>query len=376
MNSEADEWLVGRRYGGWQVDGFLARGGMATVWLVHRERDAIDAVLKVPLGRDEDFLARAAREGRIQSALVHPNVVRALDVVDADGRPGIVLERIGGGLALDGLLRAGRLSETDADAIFAGLLDGVEAAHQAGYIHRDLKPGNVLLAGDRGTYQAKLADFGLARPEHETSGIKLTRAGYIMGSAAYMAPEQARDAATVDASADIWSLGCILYELWTGAPTFPGVRIDDVLVNVCAGRFKPLDTHGTPIPARVTVAVEACLCVTATERPATVAELRELWKGERRWAAGGAPARRSGAGRSPLSGVNKLTTSSNATNVALLLVVMRHLSRLVSRRATPALGCGSLDWLRLRSSRRWWPGGWSGQRGNAGAGPPSRLGGR
>lgn len=285
MSSDAEDWLVGRRFGGWVVDAFLARGGMASVWLVRHERLGVEAVLKVPLSRDGEMLARARREGLIQSALLHPNIVRALDIVDADGRPGIVLERIEGGMALDGLLQHGPLPAANADRLFEGVLAGVEAAHHAGYIHRDLKPGNVLLSGEAGFYQPRLADFGLARLEHEPLNAKLTRAGYILGSASYMAPEQARDAGMVDAAADIWSLGCILYELWSGASAFPGKTIEHILVNVCAARYAPLDAVAPSAPARVLVAVDACLRVSAAERPRTVNELREVWSGVRRWSA-------------------------------------------------------------------------------------------
>lgn len=292
MAEPRDEWLTGRQVGPWRIGAFLARGGMASVWLAEHQRGGIDAVIKVPLGTDADSLARASREGTIQSALHHPNVVRALDLVDVEGRPGIVLERIGGGLALDGFLRAGPMTEVDRTAIYRGVVAGVEAAHSAGYIHRDLKPGNVLLLGDPGAFVAKLADFGLARLEHEPTGQKLTRAGYILGSAAYMAPEQARDAGGVDARADTWSVGCILYELWAGVPAFPGDRVDEVLANVVAGRYTPLDVVVPEVPARVLLAVEACLQVDPEQRPRDASELREILDGNKKWVAGAGSARR------------------------------------------------------------------------------------
>ena len=278
--------------GPWQVEGFLAEGGMARLWRV-RHSDGRIGALKVSRSRDPDLLARAAREGRLQAALVHPNIVRALDVIDVDGTPGIVLELVEGGHTLEAELRAGSLPPERLERLVAGLLDGVEAAHRAGVIHRDLKPANVLLeAGAGEVWVPRLCDFGLARPEFEPPDAKMTRAGFILGSAAYMAPEQARDAGSVDARADIWSLGAMLYEMVAGVPAFEGDTLEQVLLRVTRAHYRPLDAVRPGVPARWEVAVEACLHVDPAMRVPDVATLREVWAGRTKWVSEGGGARR------------------------------------------------------------------------------------
>ncbi len=287
-------WLVDRQFGPWRVVSFLAEGGMARVWQVCHVETAVGGALKVCRSRDPDMLARAAREGQIQRALRHPNVLAALDVVDADGIPGIVLELIPGGATLDSELRAGPLAGALLDRAVAGVLDGVEASHRAGFIHRDLKPANVLLAPDEhGGWTPRLADFGLARPEHEEPDARMTRAGFMLGSAAYMAPEQARDAGSVDSRADLWSLGAMLYEMVGGVPPFDGRSVEEVLALSGRGYYRPLDALVPGVAARWQVAVEACLQVDPEMRVPDVATLRQVLRGERKWISRGGARTRS-----------------------------------------------------------------------------------
>lgn len=290
MNSEP--WLVERSFGPWRVEGFLAEGGMARLWRVRNARNGEVGALKVSRSRDPDLLARAAREGRIQAAIQHPNVLGAVDVVDVEGTPGIVLQLVEGGLTLEAELRRSPLSGAALERAVNGVLDGVEAAHKAGFIHRDLKPANVLLAPEGEGWTPRIADFGLARPEFEPPEAKLTRAGYILGSAAYMAPEQARDAGSVDARADIWSLGCLIYEMVSGRMAFDGATVDEVLLNVTKARYAPLDAVVPGVEARWQVAVEACLHVNPEMRVPDVATLRAIIRGEQRWVSEGGGARR------------------------------------------------------------------------------------
>ncbi len=279
----AEPWLVGQQFGTWEVTGFLADGGMARVWRVRNCHDNSEGALKVPRSRDPDLLARAAREGRIQSALAHPNVLRAIDAVDVDGAPGIVLELVEGGLTLESELARGPMAGAALDRMVHALLDGVEAAHKAGYIHRDLKPANVLLSVAPEGLVPRLADFGLARPEFEPAEGKMTRTGTILGSAAYMAPEQARDAGSVDARADIWSLGVMIYELVAGSLPFGGESIEEVLQNGARARYLPLDAVVPGVEARWCVAIEGCLHVDPAMRVPDVATLRAILRGERKW---------------------------------------------------------------------------------------------
>ena len=295
----AEPWIVDETFGPWRVEGFLAEGGMARLWRVRNTISGELGALKVSRSRDPDLLARAAREGRIQSAIRHPNVLGAMDVVEVEGTPGIVLQLVEGGLTLEAELRRSPLAGATLERAVNGVLDGVEAAHKAGFIHRDLKPANVLLApavlgpaGEGEGWTPKIADFGLARPEFEPPEAKLTRAGYILGSAAYMAPEQARDAGSVDARADLWSLGCLIYEMVSGRMAFDGATVDEVLLNVTKARYAPLDAVVPGVEARWQVAVEACLHVNPEMRVPDVARLRAIIRGEQRWVSEGGGARR------------------------------------------------------------------------------------
>lgn len=291
-------WLVARSFGPWRVEALLAEGGMATIWAVrHLETDAA-AALKVSRSRDPELLARVTREGQIQRALRHANVLGVLDEVEVDGVPGLVLELVEGGLTLEHRLGEGPLAPGELDSLVAGLLDGVEAAHRAGFIHRDLKPANVLLQRSATGWTPRVADFGLARPEFEPPDAKLTRAGFILGSAAYMAPEQARDAGSVDARADLWSLGAMIYEMVGGEPPFAGDTVEEVLQHVTRARFRPLDSIVPDVAARWQVAVEACLHVDPTMRVPDVATLREVVAGRTRWVS-----LTGGAGRTSLPGL-------------------------------------------------------------------------
>jgi serine/threonine-protein kinase len=274
------------------VEAFLAEGGMARLWRVRHVESGVPGALKVSRSREPELLARVAREGRIQRAIRHPNVLAALDVVEVEGTPGLVLQLVEGGLTLETELQRGRLTGEALERAVLGLLDGVEAAHRAGYIHRDLKPANVLLAEAPGGWAPRVADFGLARPEFEPPEAKMTRAGFILGSAAYMAPEQARDAGSVDARADVWSLGVMIYEMVAGVPPFSGATLEEVLTQVSRARFRPLDSLVPDVAARWQVAVEACLHVDPEMRAPDVATLRTIVLGQRGWVSEGGGARR------------------------------------------------------------------------------------
>jgi serine/threonine protein kinase len=160
----------------------------------------------------------------------------------------------------------------------------VEAAHRAGFIHRDLKPANVLLSDSDGVPRPRLADFGLARPEFEPPDDRMTRMGVILGSAAYMAPEQARDAGSVDARADVWSLGVMIYEMVSGVPPFSGDTLEALLDDVTRARYRPLDAVVPDVEARWSVAVDGCLQVDPGRRIPDVKTLRAVLRKEMPWA--------------------------------------------------------------------------------------------
>ncbi|WP_192498711.1 serine/threonine-protein kinase [Ornithinimicrobium pratense] len=207
--------LVAGRY---RIRRTLGRGGGGHVWLAHDEKLGREVTLKRVSGEAdaEVLLTRGFREARTSATLAHENVVRVYDAFEHDGFPWIVMEYIPGP-SLAELLEGGRRLPVDQVAtIGAQLATALAAAHGAGILHRDVKPGNVLLRDERGR-DAKLTDFGIARAEEDH---QLTRTGFVSGTAAYFSPELARGEDSSPA-ADVWALGATLYSALEGRKPFP-----------------------------------------------------------------------------------------------------------------------------------------------------------
>ncbi len=189
----------------------LGRGAMSAVWLAHD--DELDRQVAVKLLAPSADRARFEREARAAAALSHPNICALYDYGDAEGRPYMVLEYLSGG-SLEDRLPAGRpLPDADTRRIAAELATGLAHAHERGLVHRDLKPANVLFDGEG---RAKIADFGIARMGNAGT---LTEVGTVLGTAAYLSPEQAAGLPAGPAS-DVYSFGVILFRMLTGAMPF------------------------------------------------------------------------------------------------------------------------------------------------------------
>ncbi|MEZ4323015.1 MAG: serine/threonine-protein kinase [Myxococcota bacterium] len=261
------------------VDGVLGRGGMAVVYRVRHNQLGSAHAMKVLTLPTPSVRKRLLQEGRVQSALRHPNVVAVTDVVDVEGVPALVMEYVRGP-SLSDFLASCRPTRQQADALADGILAGVQAAHAAGLVHRDLKPGNVLLSTAGGVPVPKITDFGLAKVlAEEGDAATRTRSGIAMGTPAYMAPEQIRDSRGVDHRADLWSLGAILYELVTGERAFVGSDTLELFKAVCDARYVPVRERLPKCPARMAKAIEAALTVPLVERVADCPSLRALWTG-------------------------------------------------------------------------------------------------
>jgi serine/threonine-protein kinase len=210
--------LVGGR---WEVERFLARGGMGVIYVARHHVTAKRAALKVLDIRDlsSDIADRFRREARIPAEIGHEGVVEIFDA-DADERRGqlfLAMELLVGETLDSRMARGGTKPEALIDLILRAL-EPLSAAHEKGYVHRDLKPDNIFLVnGSNGSDEVKLLDFGIAC---SMAGKRLTLANTGMGTPEYMAPEQALDASTVRASADIWSIGVMLYEVLSGELPF------------------------------------------------------------------------------------------------------------------------------------------------------------
>jgi hypothetical protein len=232
--------LVGRRLGAYQVQAALGAGGMGEVYRARDTKLGRDVAIKIlprAFTNDPERLKRFEREARMLAALNHPNIGAIYGLEDADGMHALVLELVDGETLADRIAR-GPLPLKDALAVARQIVDALDAAHERGIVHRDLKPSNVALTRD-GT--VKVLDFGLAKASADGSSPDLTnsptitvdrtRDGTILGTPAYMSPEQARGQA-VDKRTDIWAFGCVLYEMLTGHVAFPGKTIQDTLAGV------------------------------------------------------------------------------------------------------------------------------------------------
>lgn len=206
--------ILGGRY---RLNNRLAEGGMGEVWRAHDQllqRDVAVKLLRGTLSAEPNVVERFRREARAAASLSHNNMANVFDYVEEGEEQGIVMELVSGETLADRIAREAPMRFDDSVQIIDQVLDALGAAHAAGIIHRDMKPGNVMIDA---TGQVKVADFGIARALGDAT---LTETGSIMGSVHYLAPEQLRGA-TVPAS-DLYSVGAILYEMLTAHKLFEG----------------------------------------------------------------------------------------------------------------------------------------------------------
>lgn len=242
----------------YQLGDLIGTGGMAEVLaaedlLLHR-RVAVKR-LRREFAQNPAFRSRFKAEARAAARLSHPNVVQVFDIGEVDGFPFIVMEHLSGRSLAD-LIARGPLSETEALRIVGQVLDALSAAHAMGIVHRDVKPGNVLLADD-GT--AKVTDFGIAKTaELEENMLDQTATNLILGTPAYLAPERMEGREATPAS-DIWSVGVVLYEALAGVEPFSGETPLSVAFAARDGRVAPLETRRQDLSPAVVQAVRRAM---------------------------------------------------------------------------------------------------------------------
>ncbi len=242
---------------------------MASVYLAHDRKLNRRVALKVPadaLADDEAFRARFLRESRLAARLVHPNVVRIHDAGEDDRGLYIVMEYVEGETLAHELARRGRLPLAEVAALGVDVSAALDAAHAAGLVHRDVKPHNIMRTEGGAT---KLADFGVARSEDSTV---VTVHGTVLGSAAYLAPEQARGE-QVTAAADLYSLGVVLYEALTGRLPHEGESVPELLLRRERDAPTPVRDLAPLVPRELDKAITSCLARSPEERPASAAAL-------------------------------------------------------------------------------------------------------
>lgn len=272
---------VGQEIGNYRVVGLVGRGGQGIVYkAVHTRLGTVHAVkvLAVDVG---PLRERLLAEGRIQAHLKNPHVVPVTDVVEVDGALGLVAEYVSGA-PLDAWVAAGDPSPETRLAVFRDVCAGVASAHAARVVHRDLKPGNVLVETRDGRPFARVTDFGVAKVLDEALRGGATLPGLAVGTPGYMAPEQLRDAATVDARADVFALGCLLHELMTGARAYPESDLASYAVALdTRQRARIVTLAGLPrtLADRTDALVGACLAYDAAARPADAAAVLAMLDG-------------------------------------------------------------------------------------------------
>jgi hypothetical protein len=283
--SDSVKAVLGQSIGRYKIITALGTGGMGEVYLAQDTRLGRQVALKLLptyMSRDSDRLRRFEQEARAASSLNHPNVCMIHEVGEMeDGRHYIVMEHIEG-MTLRQRLAIKPLMLRELLDAAVQVASALEAAHSAGVVHRDIKPENIMLRRDG---YLKVLDFGLAKlteklterhridPEAPTRGIVKTDVGVVMGTVAYMSPEQTRGL-NIDSRTDIWSLGVVLYELLTGSVPFAGATNSDVIVSILEREPKPLAQLSPPVPAELQRIISKALRKDREERYQGIKDLR------------------------------------------------------------------------------------------------------
>jgi eukaryotic-like serine/threonine-protein kinase len=259
--------VLGGRY---VVREMLGTGGMATVWRATDEvlgRDVAVKVLSPQFAADPDFLARFEREARHAARLSHPRLVTVFDSGVDETLPFIVMELVAGPTLRQVLDDTGMLPPGEAVGIAAAVCEALEVAHAAGLVHRDIKPANIVLA--RGG-EVKVLDFGIARADGRAGG---TRTQTVLGTAAYLSPEQA-SGHPAGPSADLYSLGCVLFEMLTGAPPFSAETAVGLAYRQVHDEPDPPSARRPSLPERLDQITTRLLAKDPAGRPASAAAAR------------------------------------------------------------------------------------------------------
>jgi len=276
---------VGTRFGSYEVVEPIGAGGMGEVYRAtdtKLKRDVAVKVLPQAFVQDADRLARFQREAEVLASLNHPNIATIYGLEQADGQTVIVMELVNGPTLAD-RIADGPIPPDEAMGIAFQIISALEAAHDKGIVHRDLKPANVKVRDD-GT--VKVLDFGISKPI-DASTISggspvmttpaVTQMGVILGTAAYMSPEQARGR-FVDQRTDIWAFGCLLYEMLTGQPAFGGEDVMLTLARVLANETRLESIPGAISPA-VRHTIRLCLEKDPRRRIADIRDVRLALEG-------------------------------------------------------------------------------------------------
>ncbi|MBL8315712.1 MAG: protein kinase [Rubrivivax sp.] len=263
-----------RQVGRYQVKSRLGRGGMATVYRAHDPsigRDVAIKFLHASLCEDEDCRMRFLREARAAGGLSHPNIVVVHDVGEIERRPYMAMELIDGSPLSDKLEKTRCLPVREVVIIGLQLARALEYAHARGIVHRDIKPGNIMILADGQTI--KVADFGIAHMD-DGSTEQRTVVGAVMGTPQYMSPEQTRGD-KVDGRSDLFSAGIVLYQLLAGERPFRGESLVAVATKIATEDPPPLNQKRPEVPASLRRVIDRCLAKKPEQRYQTGKEVAE-----------------------------------------------------------------------------------------------------
>src|ERR687895_580089 len=260
--------VLNERY---KVETTLGEGGMARVYRGTDQvldRTVAIKVLADRYAEDDNFVTRFRREAQAAAALSHPNVVAVFDTGDDAAAHYIVMEYVEGRTLGEVLKVEGPLDADRASAIAEDVATALQAAHERGLVHRDVKPGNVMIDTEG---RIKVMDFGIARAAADDT---LTQTGTVLGTAAYLSPEQARGDA-VDARSDIYSLGCVLYEMLSGRAPFTGDSAVSIAFRHVNDRPDPPSAHHPGIPPELEAVTMRALEKDPARRHQSAEEFRQ-----------------------------------------------------------------------------------------------------
>jgi WD40 repeat protein len=262
------------RLGAYRILKVLGAGGMGVVFLAEDpqlQRPVALKAMKPALAASASARARFLREARAAASIKHDHIVTIHQVGEDRGAPFLAMEFLEGEPLDERLKREGKLPLAEALRIGREIAEGLAAAHERGLIHRDIKPGNLWLEGKRG--RVKILDFGLARATDDDQ--HLTQSGAVLGTPAYMAPEQAHGR-PVDCRCDLFSLGCVLYRLATGEPPFKGTDKISTLLAVTTENPRPPGLVSPEVPGELSDFIMRLLAKRPDERPGSAAAVAEV----------------------------------------------------------------------------------------------------
>lgn len=263
--------IVAKKY---RIDRILGEGGMGRVFAAENLRTGKMVALKYVLARDgsEAAMERFAREARAAGRIHHPGVIDIYDVVEDEAGTCLVMELLKGE-SLRALMDRGTLSIADTVGIIIATARGVTAAHEAGVIHRDLKPDNIFLCSSGGEVRVKVLDFGVSKLAGQAAERGITKTGAVVGTPHYMAPEQVRGMTDIDHRIDVYALSAVLYEMLTGKPPLDHEKMTALLVLIATEEPPPIDTQRSDLPEGLSKVVMRGLAKDRDERFQSAAEL-------------------------------------------------------------------------------------------------------